>query len=80
MDFAYLALTMLLLASTFGLVVLCARLSPRRSPSRPAGTPPDAKPSSREEPMPALYVIGAIVSLVLLGYLFFALLLPEKFQ
>ena len=30
--------------------------------------------------MPALYVIGGIVSLVLLVYLFFALLKPEMFQ
>lgn len=30
--------------------------------------------------MPALYVIGGIVSLGLLVYLFFALLKPESFQ
>jgi K+-transporting ATPase KdpF subunit len=30
--------------------------------------------------MPALYVIGAIVSLLLLVYLFAALLVPEKFS
>jgi K+-transporting ATPase KdpF subunit len=30
--------------------------------------------------MPALYVVGAIVSLLLLVYLFYALLAPEKFS
>jgi K+-transporting ATPase KdpF subunit len=30
--------------------------------------------------MPILYVVGAVVSLLLLGYLFVALLLPEKFS
>jgi K+-transporting ATPase KdpF subunit len=30
--------------------------------------------------MPALYAIGGIVSLILLAYLFLALLKPEKFQ
>jgi K+-transporting ATPase KdpF subunit len=30
--------------------------------------------------MPALYVIGAIISLLLLVYLFAALLVPEKFS
>ena len=30
--------------------------------------------------MPALYVVGAVVSTVLLVYLFFALLKPEMFQ
>jgi K+-transporting ATPase KdpF subunit len=30
--------------------------------------------------MPPLYVIGGAVSLLLLGYLFIALLKPEKFQ
>jgi K+-transporting ATPase KdpF subunit len=30
--------------------------------------------------MPALYVIGGVVSLLILVYLFFALLKPEMFQ
>jgi K+-transporting ATPase KdpF subunit len=30
--------------------------------------------------MPALYVIGGVVSLLILLYLFFALLKPEMFQ
>jgi len=30
--------------------------------------------------MPLLYVIGGIISLLLLAYLFFALLKPEMFQ
>jgi K+-transporting ATPase KdpF subunit len=30
--------------------------------------------------MPLLYVIGGVVSLILLVYLFFALLKPEMFQ
>jgi K+-transporting ATPase KdpF subunit len=30
--------------------------------------------------MPVLYVIGGVVSLLLLAYLFAALLKPEKFQ
>ncbi len=30
--------------------------------------------------MPALYVIGGVVSLAILVYLFFALLKPEMFQ
>jgi K+-transporting ATPase KdpF subunit len=30
--------------------------------------------------MPALYVVGSVVSLALLVYLVFALLKPEKFQ
>jgi hypothetical protein len=32
MDFAYLALTMVLFASTVGLVVMCARLAPSKKP------------------------------------------------
>jgi K+-transporting ATPase KdpF subunit len=30
--------------------------------------------------MPALYVVGGVVSLLILVYLFFALLKPEMFQ
>jgi K+-transporting ATPase KdpF subunit len=30
--------------------------------------------------MPLLYIIGGVISLVLLVYLFFALLKPEMFQ
>lgn len=30
--------------------------------------------------MPALYVIGGVISLLILVYLFFALLKPEMFQ
>jgi K+-transporting ATPase KdpF subunit len=30
--------------------------------------------------MPALYVVGGVISLLILVYLFFALLKPEMFQ
>jgi K+-transporting ATPase KdpF subunit len=30
--------------------------------------------------MPALYIVGGVISLALLVYLFFALLKPEMFQ